>query len=296
MADSPAYIIYKNNFGLETSVYFDVVHSINHIGESQASEFPLEDGAPMTDHVINLPSNLTFTVSVSDSPMRQNPGASDFGNSFSNPVIQYPIFFPNPKIYPPLEYPPAPALDFARVGNQLNLAGGISAVASAVGLGPNITPQPTNRTGPLFVPTPGPTPFPTGNFISTKNRVQDMFNTLELIRTSNFLCEIVTNAKTYNNMVLLSISSPVTAEVGNSIEFSITARQIRVVKLGMADVPVPAELIAAFKQASGSKNAKTNVASAAQNEQTAAATKSPNPATQALKMQAGQKQKQLLNG
>lgn len=262
---SALYLIYKDKTGIEHSVYFDIVTSINHIGESQASEFPLEDGAPMTDHVINLPSNLTFTASVSNSPMKDNPGAKL--TSFSDGTLTYPNINPSPAIYPPLQYPTASAPTLASIGNNLNLAGGISAVASAIGLGPNLTPQPTSRSAPLTVPTIPNQPNTSGNFISETNRVQDMFNLLELIRTSNFLCEIITEEKTYSNMVLLTINSPRTVDTGNSLEFTVTAKQIRLVTLAQADVPVPAELIAAVKRKTGSKNGVTNTGEGAQNNQ-----------------------------
>lgn len=271
------YIVYKDNNSIEHQVYFDAVFSINHVLLSEASEFPLEDGSPMTDHVINKPDTLSFTAGVSNAPFQQAPGMDVPGKAINNPLaITYPVIFPEPLLFPPLEYPQAKS---PPIGALLNPVGALTAGIDA--LTPNPQPQRAQQTKPATAPG---TNLPSQNFINQVDRVQDMWNELQLIREKKWLCEIITQAKTYTNMILESVSLPVTADSGNAAEFSINAKQIRVVKLTEVDKPKPAELIAAVKKASGSKNATTNPKSDAHDASaTNAVGQSPRNQQQSLK-------------
>lgn len=275
---SPLYIYYYTGSDqIEANIktlYFDIVTSINHKFESEISQFPLEDGSIISDHIINKPDKLTFTVEMSNSPF-QNVKTSNDGTSVPSP-INYPGVVPQQFNPIPLRYPPSGGVRTS----DLNIAGGLNAAASAVGLGNDITPQPAQygRSGGQQLNSQ-----PASNFVVDKDRVQQMFQDLDLLRMQKKVINVVTKKRNYFDMAITSIDAPENTASGNSLAFTITCEKVKRVKLGISEIAVPAELIAARKRAQGSKSAKANTKETAQNAQTQSQTGSEDPRVQAKK-------------
>lgn len=55
------------------SLYFDILTSISETSETEISEFPVNDGTYISDHIIIRQPEITFTASVSNNPHQRNP-------------------------------------------------------------------------------------------------------------------------------------------------------------------------------------------------------------------------------
>lgn len=80
IVESQLQIVWFGENGLQ-SLSFDIVESMNHISESDISEFVLEDGSVISEHIISKNAVLTCSVSVSKYPHQRNPEIPMGGNS-----------------------------------------------------------------------------------------------------------------------------------------------------------------------------------------------------------------------
>lgn len=262
---SELYIIYKDKSGTETLVAFDVVTSINHKIESEASEFVLEDGSVITDHIINKRNELSFTVQVTNTPHQNNPKIPQNNGELSwvpqqgkitSVSLPYPDFLENKIEIPDIKYY-EPGMNLAQVGSTLNLQSALSAGVSAI-TGNTYKKQPVRDNKFLTFPKKpnkyGATVWQPDN---AKNRAQEMFNILQMVQLEHLVCSIITREKYYTNMYIVNVSSPKSPNIGESLIFDIVTKELKTVGL-LTVGPLPADILAQNQKQIGSKNVKAN--------------------------------------
>ena len=72
---------------------------------------------------------------------------------------------------------------------------------------------------------------------SNKARVEEAFNAMQELQSKKILCTIITGLRAYENMVLQSFSPVESADVGGSLSFTATFREIRVVRSEQVVLP-----------------------------------------------------------
>jgi hypothetical protein len=256
------YIIYKDESGRENYVFFDVCSSVTHLVQSEASEFVIEDGSVITDHILNRNDLITFQVKTTNNPFPHHPmipgvynPTGDFktvAGDWKNVKLNYPKVEKDRVIIPPLEYPQdKPTL--GKVINSLSVAGAVSKATALITGDHKVQMERTKGKAienkdyekpeiQMWVPQ------------KAERRAQDMFNLLRKIQLKNYRCDIVTKEIVYRNMVLVELSSPKTQQTGESMTFDITAKEIRTAELMRVDNPIPKEILAQSRVQVGSKN------------------------------------------
>lgn len=72
---------------------------------------------------------------------------------------------------------------------------------------------------------------------------KDAIDTLEEIYEKNIPVTIITSIKTYTNMIMESLSIPRNARNANSLEFSASFKEIRIIKSEVVDIPSSATAV-----------------------------------------------------
>lgn len=232
-AKKPLVLVYKNELNKENYVYFDVVTSISQIGESEVSQFPVENGAVITDHIINKNDVITFSGGISNDPL-QDANISGAVQDFTIPGtvkpvdLNYPEFIDtrfNSARAPKLQYPKQ-SVSAARVINSLNVQSAINAVTDA--LSGAREPQPTYGSPNL----PQPPRLASSAWVTDgdeSSRAQKMFTLLNLIRTSRFMCEVITQEEIYTDMVITKVDVNKTAgSSDNALIFNLVLQEIQI--------------------------------------------------------------------
>lgn len=165
-------LVYALPDGTMTSITFDAASEQAHEAEAEVTEDPVEDGAPISDHVRPVPRKVQLTVHVSNTPIEQPP-------------------------------------------DQMN---GVTGSVQAFQIDKDVTANVMRWSGAF-------------------DRVKTIHGELDRLRESGTVVQLVTSLKTYENMILRSISARRTAAVGNALEATLSLVQIRIVQTTTAAVP-----------------------------------------------------------
>lgn len=237
---------------------FDAVLSIAHKFETEISSFPLESGSSISDHALNKQLVIDFTAIVVDSPFSDSKALNIgdeglvqplFGvgpvafsldsayNKANNPQrlrgpkkITYPSLSPTPDDFSSLD---GGLKTLGRKTANVNLQGGIDFVAGALGLGPDLKPQPGKFSeDPGYGQDPNLARNVVGSVVPiNRERSREMFLILQNVRDSNLKFDVITKGKTYNNMVITNLSVNIDSNSGNSLEFVVTCTEMKMITL-----------------------------------------------------------------
>lgn len=261
----PLYLIWKTTDGKEQILRFDVVTNINVSANSLISEFPIEDGSIITDHIISKNYEISFNASVTSHPHQENPVINQ-DNLFYETVpgetqlveLPYPVFERYLVRIPDLVYPEEQT-SLAGEINNLNLQTGIQTVIDAFTGGYKQQPARSAENQAILVPgdfdeQQATAWKPNDNVV---NRPMDTYNTLELIRLSKQRCQVVMNNRIFNNMVITNIELPISPDIGESLDFNVSLKQIVIAKFMEKSQVVPIESIAQGSRNTGTAQPKS---------------------------------------
>lgn len=196
---------------------FDAVMSETYEESSTLTDFPVESGANITDHIRDQPKKISFEVLVTDTPHvadnRVNPDAGPRGALVSVP----------------LDIPAAPT--------QRNFLGLARLALGALGLRGK-----KDSSATLL------------KFTSEFSAISDTLEVLSKLRKEGRLIDVVSRDWFAEGMVIESISKPRRADDGMSSTFNVNLKQIRIVETRQTVAAVPAEPRAKGKVDAGKKD------------------------------------------
>ena len=256
----PCVFFWTNDDGSVDTVQLDVYDKETHGMPTEVTDFPVEDGPNISDNVRRKPKTLTIEGYVSDTPLPQNHGSGTNGGthvaSLDNTTLNVPGTATFRNQLQPLDVPSSPL----RPQLSALASAGFSALAGALGFGssPQVNArkqdprQPDTFTAQLW------------SWPNWSSRVAETFNLLEKAFDTAVQMRVVTDFKTYTNMVFADngLQMPRTAEDGNGAPFTLDLKQIRVVNSLTVTAPKPAEPSGQLKKSAGSKATKPTAAEA----------------------------------
>jgi hypothetical protein len=207
---------WPDDSGATVSMSFDVDTSEAHNLTNLITEFPVETGSNIADHVVPQLNQFTIEGFVSDTPIASNPGVDGI-SEVTSVELQVPE-------------PPSPGIT----------APGRALVGAISGLIAGAVPK---RATLL-------------TFADFKSRIRAVMDLLEDARVNARLIRIVTSLKEYDDMVIESLSPSRTPEMGSTTQFVLTLKEVKFVTSETVDAPVPTEAIGAVPKAVGSKAGK----------------------------------------
>jgi hypothetical protein len=207
-------LTWEDDAGATVVCEFDVVEIESHEALNEITEYPVEEGSDVADHVRPVAPRLTIEGYVSNKPMWSNPGVDSLA-SFRQVV---------------LHYPPAP--------DRLNLSIG-QAITGAIG----------SLTGAATLPKTAQALA----FDGFVNRVREIADKLEDARAKARRIRVVTTLREYENMIMEREAEPRAVEDGSGVTFQVDLKQIRTVTSEVVAAPIPAEARGALSVATGSK-------------------------------------------
>lgn len=171
------------------TIEFDATIREEHAGTTTVTEYHVERGADVSDHARPENERLTCDVVVTDTPIKVPRTNTDGAQGGFSSM--------------PLQTPA-----FTRIPHILP---GIGLVES------------------FIPPHDSTTMIEVLNFDDTMNRVQNVYNELEVLRTATTLVNISTPLREYTDMVLRSVTAPRGPSDGSSITFTFLATKIHFV-------------------------------------------------------------------
>lgn len=78
-------------------------------------------------------------------------------------------------------------------------------------------------------------------FSAAFDRMVDVFDTLDALRSGDTFVTITTRVRTYENMQIVAVTSPREPEDGDSIRFTVECVEVRIAETRTVDAPVPRE-------------------------------------------------------
>ncbi len=210
--DELPYIEYVNKAGTTKRIYADAWMSEDLDATATATQHAVESGAKVSDHFQPDPQEIKATLFFSEEPIRADLDPTVKGKS---QVI-------------PIAYPPYPNnTPLLSPGGVTNLVGsGISALASAVGLGPGGLPS--SYTALKFDVPPG--------------RLRTAYQTLMQLRHDKVLVAIGTTVARLEDCALVGIHIGRKPEDGTGGAIELTLQQLAFVTTEQAKaVPLPLE-------------------------------------------------------
>ena len=241
-------ILFTRPSGEDAIIAVDATIEETHVNAALVTEHAVEEDTNISDNV--RPENDRYTVRamITNTPIRQ-PGSNTAGavGEFASSAL-FITSSPrrndgNPILSNPGS-PPRTVRDLTKgvsVG-ALAAAGGAPAVVGLgitvggsvkiPGINPEFTPQPIQPEGPVEgVDTR------VLQFSQDFNRVNEVYEELRKIIATGTIVRIVTDLRTYENMILESMETPI--EPRDSIEVTIDAVQIRIVKTETVQITEP---------------------------------------------------------
>lgn len=215
-----AYLQWTTDAGLSKALYFDVTKDETQEFESKATEHPVEDGANIADHVRKELNRVTITVFVSNSPIED---VNSRGSSLRSTPLKF------DKYTPPLPLNPLGAV------TELAKAG-IGAIGAALFGGPSEIAA-TVLT-----------------FDSEFDAVEETLATLESLRDTVQLIDVVTPKRLHEAMFLEKIHINRNDKSGDGADFELSFRELRKVKVSIVGAPtIPKEVRANTPKNKGAK-------------------------------------------
>lgn len=198
---------------------FDAVTAETFISSATATEFPVEQGANVSDHVRKNLDKLTMEVVVSNTPIHGYHLLSAHGTRGRMQSV---------------------TLDIPQAKRGFGLSALIGRVVDL------FKSKPATKASVLVFDTP---------FIATA----ETLDALVQLQTEGRLIDIVSRDWYLESMIIENITAPRTPDLGTSAKFTIDFKQIRIVETRQTTAPVPAEPRAkgiANGGTAGSKDAK----------------------------------------
>lgn len=204
------FILPTNDFGIPIDIVtFDVTVTEQHEEVSIPTEYPVEDGVAVTDHVHHMQPIVTAEVFVSNTPNNVRLGGPV--GRIAPMFLELPIPFEPQKVFP-------------GVAIALPGAGTLTAIAGFQG---RLTP---------------PVLFPWVMQFDAFDAVGDTYLKLLLLKLIAQKLTLLTSLTQYDNMILTGLSTPRTVADGTGGRFMLTFKRIRKVVAGVVAAPeVPAE-------------------------------------------------------
>lgn len=191
-------------------------------GSNQITQNPVEQGAPIADHIQTDPDFYSCTVFVSNHPMKAPEGESGVVKS---------VALPNSAAYQ-APFAPTPG-GLTREATAL-ISNAVSVLSGGKG---ELKANVLKFDKPMAV-------------------LLNVFEKLETLRTSGTLCQVHATLRDYKNMAIERVTAPIDADSGDGCEMTIDFRQIRTATSAEVEAPAPAEIRGASKRALGGKNTK----------------------------------------
>lgn len=199
-------VVYKDDAGERHTLRFDGVLSESSTDESEVTEYTIEDGSPVTDHIRDLNGEVTLQVIMTNTPMHGESYVTGEKIGSVN-TIQLDI----PKFTPP--FSPTP-------GGALNAVKG--AASDVLGF----ADRPVMASVLMFR--------------KDHNFIAEMLEALREVKRMRYQCSIITAISDYEGMVLKSIS-PSRSSGEDTAVFDLTFKKINVVTTKKVAAPRPAE-------------------------------------------------------
>jgi len=188
-------------------LHFDVVVSEVPEFKTTVTDYPVEKGANVADHMRNEAHALTLEVYVSDTPLKETDleGNNTRGGGVRSHGLDVQTY------EPPLA--PTPGAVLGAIGNAVsNLLAGPAAPTKAQVL----------------------------SFDKEFNAAQECLTILEQIRGKSELLEVVTAARFYSDMALTRIGGPkVDKDTGGGASFTLEFKNLRLVSVAFVAAPKP---------------------------------------------------------
>lgn len=181
-----------------------VINNSQHSNVAEPTENPVEQGAPIADHI--RPGNAQYSL---EATVTMTPHAADLFYGAGR-IMPLPMNLPRP--YDPLRRGPPPGTP----------GSGARAIAAAI-------------QGRLTPPAIAPV---TLQFPIEYDPVLTTFNKLDQFRESGNILKILTPERDYDDMIIASLDM---VPHGKSASFNLTCRQIRTVSLQLVSAPIPLE-------------------------------------------------------
>lgn len=185
------------------SIALDASVDEAHTMTATATSHPVETGSNITDHVHQDPRMIRIEGFITNHPIQKPPSQAEGVR----------------EVQKEFTWKADPDIPLVQVGGPGIIGGVTGAIASAVGA--DLHSATATGFEPLF------------------DRVQDVYEEMEAIYNESRVIDIVTSLKVYFNMVIESLEVVRDAARGNSLPFTVTARQVAIVETGV--VPAPAE-------------------------------------------------------
>ncbi len=216
-----AFIWWTTDAGEDKTLYFDVCTAEGQELTSTVTEYPVEEGVNVADHVQKDLDKVTLEVFVSQEPIYDI-------NSRGGKVSKIPINVTNYKA--PLA--PTPGAVFNAVGGAIK-----DAIGSLLGNKSEIAAQVLQ-------------------FNDSFDAVADTLVILEDIKNSVQLVNVALPSKLYENMCLTHIGVKGDAGTGTGRAFDLDFTELRKVKVRIVNAPIPTEIRATVKKPKGAQSGK----------------------------------------
>lgn len=217
-------IIYKDDAGVPHPLRFDGVLNETSTDTSVSTDYTVEDGSPVTDHVRDENDTVTLQVKMTNTPMHEESYVTGEKIGAVNTIKLF-----VPKFEPPF-IPTPGAISGAATGA---VKGAINSV-----IGNSETPEQAT----ILI------------FRKPHNFVSEMLVKLKEIKKKRFLCTVSTAMLDYENMLLLGIS-PNRSTSEDAAVFDLQFKKINIVTTKKTAAPVPAEPRGKKKKNVGVKDA-----------------------------------------
>jgi hypothetical protein len=214
MAQQRARLSWKDDSG-SGFIQVDVIPQLESTQSSTVTEFPLEDGSIVSDHIIHHPDLLRLEISQTQIPFVDS---DDDGNDIEFVKASIPLELPKTRFQ-------AKGLLFLTLQAEGALGAAAGAITGALGLGGGKTPLAIE----IFRP-----PY------DERDRINDLFDKLTGARLRGAMMTLDWLGRRWTNYYIEQINY--TRSKGRQIgEFSLSMKQVQTVSTATASLPSPAE-------------------------------------------------------
>lgn len=194
-------------------LYFDITDEEQHQGKAVVTDYPVEDGPNVTDHMRVALTPFTMKCTISNTPIKKNIAAGSSGDDGRGGTIATVVIANSPYQRP--------------VGLLNVVANPIGTAMDAVGGALAGKPQPFKQQVVMF-----PSEF---------DAVRDMLDALNEMQEGRELVDVTTSKRVYNQVVLESFEMTRNASTGTGAEVTLTFKTLRIVDSASAATPTPTE-------------------------------------------------------
>lgn len=244
-----ASIAYKDGAGAVQELRLDSVEVTEINIGTQVTEHPVEEGAPVTDHVRVLLPVCTINGYVSNTPLPSNPGAQAL---FENREFDLPPATEKVPVSGNVDLPDPPYRSTAMVSVVRSAMGVVDSVFGLSGSGPKKMQGivgVTEQAGPGrkmvgAVGLPG----------VDSNRAAAIFKKLEELQAKAELVTYVDSLRQYDDVVIENLTTSRSLEDGKGASFQLSLKRIRIVSAKRVKAPLPAEVRGEAPASKGSQS------------------------------------------